>query len=80
MRGLFALAPTGVSPEPIRRAADAFVASLTSEQKARALFGLDTSAWRAWSNIHPWLLRHGVALDEMSASSAMPRSRSSPRA
>lgn len=34
--GLFSLAPTGVPTEPIRRAGEAFVASLTGEQKARA--------------------------------------------
>jgi hypothetical protein len=25
-------------------------------------------AWRRWSNIHPFLMRHGVSLDEMTAS------------
>src|SRR5687768_16574779 len=65
IRALFPLTPTGVPTESIRRAGEAFVAALTAEQKERALFPLDTSAWRQWSNIHPWIMRHGIALDEM---------------
>src|SRR5687767_628359 len=68
IRALFSLKPTGVATDSIRRAAEAFVASLTGEQKERALFPVDTSAWRRWSNIHPWIMRHGVPLEEMSAS------------
>ena len=68
IRALFPLTPTGVPTESIRRAGEAFVAALTAEQKERALFPLDTSAWRRWSNIHPWIMRHGIALDEMSPS------------
>ena len=40
--------------------------SLSAEQRARTLFALDTDAWRRWSNIHPYLMRHGLPLEEMS--------------
>ena len=64
--GLFQLGTTGVSARPIADAALAWLASLGAEQQARARFGVDGDAWRRWSNIHPFLLRHGVSLDEMS--------------
>ena len=63
--GLFSLAPTGVSTQPLVDAATAFLDGLTSEQRARATFPLESPAWRQWSNIHPFLMRHGVSLDEM---------------
>jgi hypothetical protein len=56
----------GVSARPLQDAADAFLASLGPEQRARALFSLDSDAWRRWSNIHLFVMRHGVCLDEMS--------------
>lgn len=64
--GLFPTQKTGISARPIQDAAEAWLASLSSEQRTRALFGLDSDAWRRWSNIHPYLMRHGVSLDEMS--------------
>jgi Protein of unknown function (DUF3500) len=63
--GLFSLGSTGVSTRPIAEAATAWLASLGPELAARARFGVDGDAWRQWSNIHPFLLRHGVSLDEM---------------
>ncbi len=70
--GLFQLGTTGVSTRPIADAARAWLASLGAEQQARARFGVDGDAWRRWSNIHPFLLRHGVSLDEMSGGAARP--------
>jgi hypothetical protein len=61
---LYRLRSTGVSTRPIRDAADAFLASLSDEQRRSAMFGLDDNAWRAWSNIHPFVMRHGVVLDD----------------
>src|SRR5262245_854747 len=29
------------------------------------MFPVDTDAWRRWSNIHPFTMRHGLCLDEM---------------
>lgn len=63
--GLFRIEKTGVSTGPIKDAADAFLASLTSAQRASALFAVESDAWRRWSNIHPWIMRHGVCLDEL---------------
>lgn len=63
---LYGLQKTGVSTAAVRDAADAFLASLTAEQRAKTLFPVDTDQWRKWSNIHPTLLRHGTALFEMS--------------
>ncbi len=63
---LFPIQRTGVSARPVQDAAEAFLASLGPEQRARALFSLDSDAWRRWSNIHPFVMRHGVSIDEMS--------------
>ena len=64
--GLFPLKKTGVSTRQITDAARAFIDSLSEPQRERALFPLESDAWRRWSNIHPFLMRHGVCLDEMS--------------
>ncbi len=64
---LFSIQKTGTSTEPIRDAAEALVTSLGAEQKAKALFPLHSDAWRRWSNIHPFIMRHGVCLDEMTS-------------
>jgi len=65
---LYGLHKTGVSTDVIRGAAEAFLFSLTTDQRAKTLFPVDTDQWRKWSNIHPTLLRHGTALFEMSDS------------
>ena len=62
---LFSIEKTGVSTRPVTDAAQALLDSLSAEQRARALFALDTDAWRRWSNIHPYLMRHGLPLEEM---------------
>ena len=63
--GLYAVHPTGVPTRPLLDAAVAFLAALGPDQQHRACFPLDTDAWRRWSNIHPFVMRHGVALDEL---------------
>ena len=63
--GLFPVQSTGVSAHPLRDAASALLDAFTPEQRARASFPLEAPAWRQWSNIHPFLMRHGVSLDEM---------------
>ena len=60
--GLFPIKKTGVSTRQITDAARAFVDSLSEPQRERALFPLETDVWRRWSNIHPYLMRHGVSL------------------
>ncbi len=64
--GLFKLKPTGVSTQPIRRAAEAFLGSLTEEQRKKATFPVDDDQWRRWDN-RSWTLRQGIAFSEMNA-------------
>ena len=66
LAGLFALGSTGVSTQPIVDAANAFLACLSPAQHVEACFGISDEAWRQWSNIHPFVMRHGVLLDELS--------------
>jgi hypothetical protein len=60
--GLFALEKTGVSLASVLEAARSFLATLTAEQRKAGCFAIGDEAWREWSNIHPWLMRHGVCL------------------
>ncbi len=48
--GLFAVKSTGVSTEPVRKAAAAFLASLTDEQRTKTKFAVDDDEWRAMSH------------------------------
>ena len=65
--GLFPLWKAGRSTRPIAEAAEAFLAALEPSQRAAACFPVDSDVWRRWSNIHPFLMRHGVCLDDLSA-------------
>jgi hypothetical protein len=62
--GLFPIRATGVSTGPVRHAATEFLAGLTPEQRAQALFPVDDPEWRDWSNIHRYP-RQGVSFKEM---------------
>ena len=64
--GLYDIHPTGVSTRPILDAANAFLAALTQEQRSTVSFELDSDAWRTWSNISPFLVRHGIHLGSLS--------------
>ena len=63
--GLFKIESTGVSTEPVRRAAEAFLAGLTDEQRARTTYPVDDIEWRLWDNRH-FYRRQGVGFNEMS--------------
>lgn len=63
-RGLFSIRSTGVSTAPVQKAAEAFLASLSPEQKRRTLFRVDDDEWRKWMNQH-FYRRQGVGFDEM---------------
>jgi hypothetical protein len=63
--GLFPIQATGVSTEPIRAAADAFLAGLTDDQRGRTTFPVDDIEWRKWHNVHR-ADRAGVSFAEMS--------------
>lgn len=65
--GLFGIRSNGVSTEPVRAAADAFLAALSEEQRARTTFPVDDPEWRKWMNQH-FYVRQGVGFDEMGAS------------
>jgi uncharacterized protein YbjQ (UPF0145 family) len=63
--GLFPVQPTGISTAPIKVAAAAFLASLSEAQRAEAVFPVESESWRRWSNVHMYLMRHGVSLEQM---------------
>lgn len=63
-KGLFKIETTGVSTEPVRRAADAFLAGLSEVQRAKTLFPVDDLEWRKWDNRH-FAARQGVGFNEM---------------
>jgi len=63
--GLYDLHPTGVSTRPILDAANALLAALTPEQCATLGFPIESDAWRTWSNISPFLVRHGLHLGSL---------------
>jgi hypothetical protein len=62
--GLFKLAASGVSTEPVRVAADAFLHALAPEQRAKTVFPIDDDEWRKWMN-QDFYKRQGVAFFEM---------------
>ena len=64
--GLFALRSTGVSTEPVREAAETFLAGLTPAQRDKTLFPVDDPEWRKWMN-QSFYVRQGVSFLEMSA-------------
>jgi hypothetical protein len=66
--GLFTIEKTGVPLGPLLEAARSFLASLSAEQRKAACFAIDDEAWRQWSNIHPWLMRHGICLADLDGS------------
>jgi hypothetical protein len=65
--GLFAIRATGVSTEPVRKAADAFLAALTPAQHDKTVFPLDDPEWRKWMNQH-FYIRQGVSFEELGES------------
>jgi len=62
--GLFPIRSTGVSTEPVRKAAETFLASLTDAQRAKTMFPVDDPEWRKWMNQH-FYVRQGVSFKEM---------------
>ena len=63
-QGLYRIESTGVSTEPVRVAAEKFLAALSAEQRARTMFPVDDDEWRKWMNQH-FYVRQGVGFDEM---------------
>src|SRR5262249_52740841 len=58
---------SGVSTEPVRKAADAFIAGLTAEQRSKTVFPVDDDEWRKWMNQH-FYVRQGVSFEQMNDS------------
>ena len=62
--GLFPILSTGVSTEPMRIAADKFLASLSPEQRWKTLLSVNDEEWRKWMN-QSFYVRAGVSFLEM---------------
>jgi hypothetical protein len=64
VENLFAVRSTGVSTEPVKLAAERFLAVLTNEQREKAEYPADDIEWRKWDNVHR-APREGVRFGEM---------------
>ncbi len=62
---LFPIRSTGVSTEPVQKAAKDLIAGLTEEQRKKILFPVDSDEWRKWMNPH-FYIRDGVSFQDMS--------------
>jgi hypothetical protein len=65
VKGLFPVRSSGVSTEPVRVAAEKFLAALSEEQRRKTLFPVDDLEWRKWMNVS-FYVREGVGFNEMS--------------
>jgi len=65
---LFPITPTGISLAPVLEAANALRGALTDAQWEEASFAVDDRAWRAWHNMHTFLIRHGLSLHKLGSS------------
>jgi hypothetical protein len=63
---LYAIHSTGVSTTPVVRAANAFVDSLTADQKSATLYDVDSDQWLDWTNVDS-NDRDGIALRDLTA-------------
>jgi Protein of unknown function (DUF3500) len=65
---LFPIRSTGVSTEPIRFAAEKFLATLTPAQTPKTLLDVEDPEWRKWSNVDNGIyVRQGVSMEEVTA-------------
>ncbi len=62
---LFPIRQTGVSTRLIRDAAEAYLATLTPEQRQTATLPIDSAMWRSWVNTTSIAMRHGWELDKL---------------
>src|SRR5512134_188761 len=63
--GLFPLRATGVTTAPIVDAAQGFLATLDTAQRAKVVLGTEADERRMWFNIHPNIYRHGLMLEDL---------------
>jgi len=66
LKGLFSMKPTGVSTAPVRAGANAFISSLSADEKKQTLYAIDDPEWQKWGNWH-FYWQQGVRLDKMTA-------------
>lgn len=65
--GLFPIASTGVSTQPIADAANDLLRALSPSERKTASFEIsDDYAWRSWHNMHFFFMRHGLLLHSIS--------------
>lgn len=64
--GLFPISTSGVSTQRIAEAAVSYLDGLSNGERANGIFEVTDDAWRRWSNIHPFLMRHGICLETLS--------------
>ncbi|HKU12991.1 MAG TPA: DUF3500 domain-containing protein [Steroidobacteraceae bacterium] len=64
LKGLFPVRSTGVSTEPVRVAAEKFLAALSEEQRRRTQFPVDDLEWRKWMN-QSFYVRQGTGFKDM---------------
>jgi Protein of unknown function (DUF3500) len=62
--GLFPIRSTGISTAPVRKTAEAFLTTLTPEQRTKTMFSVDDPEWREWMNQH-FYIRQGTDFYEM---------------
>jgi hypothetical protein len=62
---LFPLLARGPSTRPVVEAGAAFLETLTTTQRAAVTLPIDSDAWRRWCNVHIYLMRHGLLLEDL---------------
>jgi hypothetical protein len=65
VEGLFPLESTSIDTAPLVAATNAFIATLTDEQKQNTLYAADALEWRRWANMSIYK-REGLSFDDMS--------------
>lgn len=63
--GLFPLPKVGTTTSAAAKAAYLFLDCLPEYLRTKAQFDLEANEWMMWSNIHVFLMRHGVLLEEL---------------
>ena len=65
--GLYPLVETGADVHTLAEVAQAFLAHLSAEQREQATFPLDADERRHWINVHMYISRHGIMLEDLDA-------------
>lgn len=63
--GLFPLTSTGLDVTAPRRAAEEYLAGLTTQQRTDGRFAMTDVSWRHWANGARYFLRHGLCLADL---------------